>query len=106
MRWGQRKTSVGRHDPETWILLQRLAFVTTHLREGSALLSGGFEVCGDEFRLGLDVVTADVSNLLLPDHCHRLVACQRSSGRRKATEAKAGAGQPFHVPMVLFGTAQ
>jgi len=92
-----------RRDGPKVVLLQRLELIASDLREGSAHLSGGnLEQFGDELRLGLDVVAADVPNLPLPHHCHRLVACQRSSGRPKATKAKPGPGQPFHAPMVLL----
>jgi hypothetical protein len=61
-------------------------------RESTYLSGGNFEQCGDEFRLRLDVTTADVPNLPLPDHCHRLVACQRSSRRPEAAKAKPWTG--------------
>jgi hypothetical protein len=61
-------------------------------RESTYLSGGNFEQCGDEFRLGLDVTTADVPNLPLPDHCHRLIACQRSSRRPEAAKAKSWTG--------------
>jgi hypothetical protein len=65
-------------------------------------LSGNFEQRGNEFRLGLDITTTDVANLPLADHCHRLVACRRSSSRPEAAKAKPWTGQAFHVPMVLL----
>src|SRR4051812_21557065 len=70
---------------------------------GSASLSDGIlEQCSDEHRLGLDVAAADVPNLSLPDHRHRLVASQRSSRRPEATKAEAWIDQPFHVAVVLL----
>jgi len=46
------------------VLLQRLAFAASHLREGSDYLSGGnVEQCGDELRLNSDVAATDVPNL-------------------------------------------
>ena len=54
-------------------------------------VSGGrLEQSGDELCLGPDVVAADVPNLPFPDHCHRLVACQRSSGRPKPPKPSPG----------------
>src|ERR1700761_9405010 len=56
----------------------------------------------DEPRLGLDVASTDVPNLPLPDHYHRLVACQRSSSRPEAAKAPPRTGQSFYLPMVLL----
>src|SRR3954462_9261150 len=70
---------------------------------GSASLSGGIlEQCSDEFRLGFDVAAADLPNLPLPDHCHRLVARQRSSRRPEATKAEAWIDQSFYFAVVLL----
>jgi hypothetical protein len=44
----------------------------------------------------------NVSNLPFPDHRHRLVAFQRSSGCPKATKAKSPAGWLFHSPVILL----
>jgi|SRR5271166_1105466 len=85
------------------VLLQRLALVADHLREGSDHVSGvDLEQCGDELRPGHDVVATDVPNLPLPDHRHRLVACQCSSRRPEAAKAPSGADQSFHDPVVLL----
>src|SRR3954453_8795844 len=69
----------------------------------SASLSGSvLEQRGDEFRLGLDVVTPDLPNLPLPDHRHRLIARQRSPRRPEATKAETWINQSFHVAVVLL----
>jgi hypothetical protein len=78
-------------------------WVAGHPREGPVHLSSGdLKQSCDECCLSPDVVATDVPNLAFPQHCHRLVACQCSSGRPEATEAQARAVQPFHVPMVLL----
>ena len=65
--------------------------------------SGGDpEQVGDEAGLGSHVASADVPNLPLPDHRHRLVASQRSSRRPEAAEAEARPDQAFHAPVVLL----
>ncbi len=48
------------------------------------------------------VSSANLSTLPLPDHRHRLVACQRSSCGMETAEAKPWSDQAFHAPMVLF----
>jgi hypothetical protein len=67
----------------------RLAAVNCE-RESVHVSGGNFEQFGDEPRLGLDVATTDVLNLSLPDHCHRLVAGQRSSSRPEVAKASPG----------------
>jgi hypothetical protein len=74
-----------------WFCCNVWRWVASHLREGSAHLSGGdLKRSGDEFRLGLDVAATDISDLPLPlplpHHRHRLVACRCSSVRPEATE--------------------
>ena len=88
-----RRAPIRRGEAGGQVLLQSSELSMTDLREGSVRFSGGnLEQFGDELRLGLDVVTADVSNLPLPHHCHRLVACQRSSSRPETAKAKSRAG--------------
>jgi hypothetical protein len=73
------------------------------VRGGSAHLSrGNFEQCGDELRLGLDVVAADVLNLPFPDYCLSPRSLPAFVARPKASKAKPRADQPFHVPVVLL----
>jgi hypothetical protein len=85
------------------VVLQCLALVAGHLREGPAHLSSGdLKQSGDERRLSPDVAATDVPNLPLPHHCHRLLARQCASGRPEATEAQAWASQLFHVPVILL----
>jgi hypothetical protein len=50
----------------------------------------------------LDVPAADVSNLSLSDHCHRLKASQRAPGRSQVPEAKPGAHQTLDASVVLL----
>ena len=57
---------------------------------------------GDEGGLSLHVTPTDLPNLALSDHCHRLVARQRSPRRVEAAEAKAWPDQAFRTPMVLL----
>src|SRR5580692_7901595 len=72
-------------------------------QRGSTYLSGSdFEQRGDDPFLALDVVTIDIPNLPLPDHCHRFIACQRSSGCPEVAKSKPWTGQSFHVPMILL----
>src|SRR3954454_5953423 len=77
------------------VLLQCLALIWVPSAKGRDDVSGGhLEQPGDELCLGPDVAATDVPNLPFPDHRHRLVARQRSSGRPKATKAKfARAGE-------------
>jgi hypothetical protein len=63
---------------------------------------GGLEQVGDEGSLGPHVSSADIPNLPLPDHRHRLVPCQCSSCRMETAEAEPRSDQAFHVPVVLF----
>jgi hypothetical protein len=63
---------------------------------------GHLEKLGDEGRLSSDIAATDVLNLPLPDHRHRLKACQCSSCRPEATEAEPWTSQPFHTPVVLL----
>ncbi len=75
------------------VQLQSSELSATDLREGVVRFSGGnLEQFSDELCLRHDVVTADVSNLPLPHHCHCLIACQRSSSRPEAAKAKSRAG--------------
>src|SRR4051812_9511534 len=57
---------------------------------------------GDEVGLGPHVSSTDFPDLPLPDHRHRLVACQCSSRRIETAEAKPWSDQAFHAPVVLF----
>src|SRR4028118_813309 len=66
-------------------------------RSGSDL-----EQLGDEVGLSPHVASANLPNLPLPHHCHRLVACQGSSRRPEAAEAEPWSDQAFYAPMVLF----
>ena len=67
------------------------------------LWSGGeLEQFSDEGCLSLHVAAADLPNLPLPHHRHRLVASQGSSGGSEAGEAEPRPGQAFDPPMVLF----
>ena len=50
---------------------------------------------GDEFRLRLDVFATDLPNLPLPDHCHRLIACRRSSGRPEVSPLQSSLTNAF-----------
>src|SRR3954447_6142159 len=63
---------------------------------------GDLEQLGDEGGLGPHVASANLPNLPLPDHRHRLVACQCSSCRPETAEAEPWSDQAFHAPMVLF----
>ena len=63
---------------------------------------GDLEQLGDEAGLRPNVAPADVPDLPLPDHRHRLVAGQRSSRRVEAAEAKAWSDQAFWTPMILL----
>src|SRR4051812_14156547 len=60
------------------------------------------EQLGDEGHLGPHVASANPPYLSLPYHRHHLVACQGSSRRPEAAEAKPRSDQPFHAPVVLF----
>src|SRR3954451_21103779 len=60
------------------------------------------EQLGDEGGLGPHVASANPPYLPLPHHRHHLVACQCSSCRPEAAEAKPRSDQTFHAPMVLF----
>src|SRR4051794_21928724 len=60
------------------------------------------EQLGDEAGLGRHVASANPPYLPLPHHRHHLVACQGSSRRPEATEAKPRSDQAFQAPMVLF----
>src|SRR4028118_1878636 len=66
-------------------------------RSGSDL-----EQLGDEAGLSPHAASANLPNLPLPHHCHRLVARQCSSRRPEAAEAEPWSDQAFHAPMVLF----
>jgi hypothetical protein len=59
------------------------------------------EVC-HERGLGLHATTANVVNLSLPDHRHRLIASQCSSGRRQASETEPKPHQPLYSAMILL----
>src|SRR4051794_24126329 len=60
------------------------------------------EQLGDEDGLGPHVASANPPYLPLPRHRHYLVACQGSSGRPEAAEAKPWSDQTFQAPVVLF----
>ena len=60
------------------------------------------EQLGEEGRLGSDVASTNPLYLPLPHHRHHLVACQGSSRRPEAAEAKPRSDQAFYAPMVLF----
>ena len=60
------------------------------------------EQLGDEGRLGPYVASAHPPYLPLSHHCHPLVACQGSSRRPEAAEAKPRSDQAFQAPVVLF----
>ena len=64
--------------------------------------SSDVEQLGDELRLGFDVSAANVSNLPLPDHCHRLITRQCSSSGPEAAKAQPRLDQPFAVTVVLL----
>jgi hypothetical protein len=67
------------------------------------MISGGDpEQFSDEVRLCADIVSADVSNLPLPDHRDRLKGRQRSSCCPEAAKAKTWSGQTFYAPVVLL----
>src|SRR3954462_11732921 len=57
---------------------------------------------GDEAGLGPHVAPANLPYLPLPHHRHYLVACQGSSRRPEAAEAKPRSDQAFHAPVILF----
>src|SRR3954463_13816217 len=60
------------------------------------------EQLGDEGGLGPHVASANPPYLPLPHHRHHLVACQGSSRRPEAAEAKPRSDQAFRAPTVLF----
>ena len=75
------------------VLLHNLALIRVPSPGGCDDVSGGHpEQSGDELCLGPDIAAADVLNLPFPDHRHRLVTCQGSSGRPEATKSKPRAG--------------
>ena len=79
------------------------ARLKSQARAYAGLWSGGeLEQFSHEDWLGLHVATADLSNLSLPYHRHRLVASQGSSGGSEAAKAEPRPGQAFDPPMVLF----
>src|SRR5215217_8171200 len=63
---------------------------------------GDLEQLGDEAGLRPHVASADAPNLPLPDHRHRLVARQRSSGRVETAEAEPRSDQAFQAPVILL----
>ena len=72
-------------------------------RAYGGLWSGGeLEQFSHEDWLGLHVATADLANLSLPHHRHRLVASQGPSGGSEAAKAEPRPGQAFDPSMVPF----
>ena len=55
-----------------------------------------------EGSLSPHLAPTNVPNLPLSDHCHSLVASQRSSGGWQATEAQPRPDQALDAPMVLL----
>ena len=68
----------------------------------AAISGGDLEKFGNESGLRLNVPTADVVSLPLPDHRHCLVANQRQAGGSQAAEAQPGPDQAFDPPVVLL----
>src|SRR3954451_1173476 len=57
---------------------------------------------GNKGGLSPHITPTNVPNLPLSDHCHSLVASQRSSCGWQATEAQPRPDQAFDAPMVLL----
>jgi len=80
-------------------LLQRLALAADEAGNGRGQPRSGGDLeqleLGDEDGLGLHVASADVPNLPLPDHRHRLVTRQHSLRRPEAAEATPGLDTRF-----------
>ena len=97
---GKCVNAVGLRGARTVLLQTRLK---SRASACGGLWSGGeLEQFSDEGCLSLHVAAADLPNLPLPHHRHRLVASQGSSGGSEAGEAEPRPGQAFDPPMVLF----
>ena len=55
-----------------------------------------------EGSLSPHIAPTNVPNLSLSDHCHSLVASQRSSGGWQTAKAQTGSDQALDAPMVLL----
>src|SRR5271166_712978 len=65
-------------------------------------VGGEPRLSGDEDRLCSDVAPVDLAYLPLPDHRHRLEACQRSSRRWEPAEAEPRPNQALDAPVILL----
>ena len=60
------------------------------------------EQARDEGGLSPHIAPTNVPNLPLSDHCHPLVASQRSARRWQTAKAQTGPDQALDAPMVLL----